>query len=283
MQQVVVDTLLSLNSVTQTHKRAEPRQRRSLVERGCVTVVRSVVHDATSTERLLSKCFSQGPPHNRTSSAQAHHLMKGFPGDLALQFSKHVLEKSKTRLGLRPFRTSSVIHCWLLGLTCNCATGNGFARCKDLNTHEKRAQWAEIYIATDFIIRLASSNLFHQSPSIGEKDPRACVHTMHGWSMHYVAQELCVMGSQQGDGLVSPLLPPALAVFSHLKCWEQQLTVARSLEQISEVWHEGSRKTLLTSWCLFCPAQIDWSDPLYQFTSVGGDLRRRRTLSLCIR
>lgn len=48
------------------------------MDSGGVTAVRSVVHDMLNTERLLSKCFSQGPPHRRTSSEQAHHLLKRF-------------------------------------------------------------------------------------------------------------------------------------------------------------------------------------------------------------
>lgn len=58
----------------------ETRERKGkiLMDRGGVTAVRSVVHDMLNTERLLSKCFSQGPPHRRTSSEQAHHLLKRF-------------------------------------------------------------------------------------------------------------------------------------------------------------------------------------------------------------
>lgn len=62
---------------------------RLLLERGGVTLARSDVHDTINTGRLLSQCFSQGPAHNGASSAQAHS------GDLASQFSKHQVEKSK--------------------------------------------------------------------------------------------------------------------------------------------------------------------------------------------
>lgn len=47
------------------------------------------------------------------------------------------------------------------------------------------------------------------------------------------------------------------------------------------VWYKGSDsfrpsgwKIVLFGWCFLYAAQIDWSDPLYQFTSVRGDLWR---------
>lgn len=54
------------------------QKKKVLMERGGVIVVRSVVHDMVNTERLLSKCFSQDPPHKRTSSEQGHHHIKSF-------------------------------------------------------------------------------------------------------------------------------------------------------------------------------------------------------------
>lgn len=262
-----------------------------LMERGGITVVRSIVHDTINTERLLSECFSQDPPHNRTSSAQGHHLMKRVSGDLAWQFSKHRLDKSKT-LGCVPFSlpAPSIIGFWGSHATVSLGMGLFDAKTstqmmrKELIERKLQLWYSTWTFSLLQILLLVSFNLYIHSLSRRWRASCMRAHHILAWSMHCVAQELCEMGSQQGDGSIRCCRLLSLSVFSHfLTCWEQQLTVVTLYEQISQVWHEGSRKTVSTSWCFLYPAQIGWSDPLYQFTSVWGDLWRRRTLSLCIR
>lgn len=108
-----------------------------LMERSGVTVVRSVAHDTENTERLLSKCFSQGSPPSETSSARAHRPMKRFSGGLALQFSK-----AAAGMGLFDAETST----WMR---------------EELNEQKLRpcASNLNIFTSAGFFIRLFSSNL----------------------------------------------------------------------------------------------------------------------------
>lgn len=135
--------------------KAQTQNKEILMEGGGITVVRSVVHDIANTERLLSKCFSQDPPHKRTSSEQTHHPVKRFSAfkkkeaeDLAVQFSKHRVEKSNT-LGCVPFSLpmSSIIgfrgcHATVsLGMTLFAAKIS--ARMRKTVEHAEVKWWAE--------------------------------------------------------------------------------------------------------------------------------------------
>lgn len=187
--------------------------------------------------------FSQGPPHNKTSSA-----------------SKLIAPWKGSQVGLAFTLLQRPLECLFV---------------------------CSILTAADFIMRLVSSNLSRLS--LGRTWRSSCMCAQHtlAWSMHYVAQELCEMGSQQGDGSTRCCCCfLSLSLFSHfLKCCEQLLTVVAPHEQNISGLARGKQEDCFHQLMFFFlyPAQIGCSDTLQQFSSVGGDLWRRRTPSLCFR
>lgn len=180
------------------------------------------------------------------SSAQAHLHMKRFWGDLAWQFSKHRLEKSKTRACVPFFSSPSIIP---LGLTVSLGMGLFDAKTstrmrKELN-ERKLPLWYSSWTFSQLQILL-----FH-SPGRRWRSSCMCERHMLAWSMHSGAQELCVMGSQQGDGSIPCCHLLSLSLYSHIFS-SVESSISLLLHCMSEYLNFGTREAER----LFWPADV---------------------------